>query len=272
MDLPIIDPVALQLGPISIHWYALTYLFGFIAAWLLGYWRADKSNGQWTREQVSDFLFYSYLGVILGGRIGYVMFYHLDLFFDNPLYLFRIWEGGMSFHGGFLGVLLATWLFARKSRKTLFEVGDFIVPLVPLGLGAGRIGNFINGELWGRAASADLPWAFRFPTDPQQLLRHPSQLYEFVLEGLVLFALVWWFSSKPRPTRAVSGLFVAGYGTFRFIVEFFREPDAHLGHIISWLTMGQILSAPMILIGFWLMYSAYRKPMTTLTNKKSSKH
>ncbi len=258
MDFPNFDPVAIQLGPLKIHWYALTYLFGFAAAWILGYRRADHSSS-WTRDQVSDFLFYSYLGVILGGRLGYVLFYHFDYFLADPRYLYRIWEGGMSFHGGFLGVILATWYFAKKTKKGFFDVADFIVPLVPLGLAAGRIGNFINGELWGRVASADLPWAMRFPSDPQQLLRHPSQLYEFALEGLLLFAIVWVYSSKPKPAMAVSGVFMTSYGSFRFLVEFFREPDIQLGHVISWLTMGQILSAPMVIAGIALIYYAYKR-------------
>jgi phosphatidylglycerol:prolipoprotein diacylglycerol transferase len=259
MNFPDINPIALELGPIKIHWYAVTYLAAFAFAWLLGNYRADKENSGWTREQVSDLLFYGYLGVILGGRIGYVLFYNFSAFVDDPIYLFRIWDGGMSFHGGILGVTFACWWFAKNTGKAFFDVGDFVVPLVPLGLGAGRIGNFINGELWGRAAPVDLPWAFRFPRDSQQLLRHPSQLYEFFLEGVVLFIIVWWFSSKPRPQKAVAGLFILGYGCFRFIVEFYRQPDAHLGEIISWLTMGQVLSAPMIILGIIMLVMAYKK-------------
>jgi len=219
MELPNIDPIALELGPLKIHWYAVTYLAAFAFAWLLGNYRADKKNSGWTREQVSDLLFYGYLGVILGGRVGYVFFYNFSAFLNDPIYLFRIWDGGMSFHGGILGVTLACWWFARNTQKAFFDVGDFVVPLVPLGLGAGRIGNFINGELWGRAAPVDLPWAFRFPRDGQDLLRHPSQLYEFILEGLVLFMIVWWFSSKPRPQKAVAGLFIVGYGVSAFLLN-----------------------------------------------------
>ena len=258
MDFPNIDPIALQLGPLKIHWYAITYLAAFAFAWLLGNYRADQKNSGWTREQVSDLLFYGYLGVILGGRIGYVFFYNFSEFINDPIYLFRIWDGGMSFHGGILGVTIASWWFAKSTKKAFFDVGDFVVPLVPLGLGAGRIGNFINGELWGRAAPVDLPWAFRFPRDSQNLLRHPSQLYEFILEGLVLFMIVWWFSSKPRPQKAVAGLFILGYGSFRFFVEFFRQPDAHLGKVVSWLTMGQVLSAPMIILGIIMLSMAYK--------------
>ncbi len=268
MEFPNIEPIAIQLGPLKIHWYAITYVAAFAFAWLLGNHRADKANSGWARDEVSDLLFYGYLGVILGGRIGYVLFYHLDFFFNDPLYLFRIWDGGMSFHGGILGVTFACWWFARKSSKKFFDVGDFVAPIVRLGLGAGRIGNFINGELWGRAAPADLPWAFRFPLDREQLLRHPSQLYEFLLEGLVLFIIVWWFSSKPRPQKAVAGVFLLGYGAFRFIVEFFREPDAHLGAVISWLTMGQVLSAPMIVLGVIFLTIAYRST-NTKTNSQN---
>jgi len=259
MDFPNFNPIALELGPLKIHWYAITYVAAFVMAWLLGNYRADKEHSGWNREQVSDLLFYGYLGVILGGRIGYVLFYHLDFFIQDPLYLFRVWEGGMSFHGGILGVTIACWWFAKKSNKSFFDVGDFVVPLVPLGLGAGRIGNFINGELWGRAAPIDLPWAFRFPSDQQHLLRHPSQLYEFFLEGLLLFVIVWWFTTKPRPQKAATGVFLLGYGSVRFIVEFFREPDAHLGEVLSWLTMGQVLSAPMIVLGIFMLWLAYNK-------------
>ncbi len=264
MQFPEFDPIALSIGPffgigpLQIHWYAISYLVAFAIAWFLAMSRAKKPDSGWTSEQVSDLLFYGYLGVILGGRIGYVLFYHFDFFLADPLYLFKVWNGGMSFHGGLLGVIAGVWWFARKSHKSFWHVADFVVPIVPLGLGSGRLGNFINGELWGRAAPADLPWAMRFPHDREQLLRHPSQLYEFLLEGILLFIIVWWFSNKKRPNMAVSALFLTGYGTFRFLVEFFREPDAHLGKVISWLTMGQLLSAPMIIIGIWLLYYAYK--------------
>ena len=265
MQFPDFDPIAIRIGPffgigpLQIHWYALTYLAAFAIAWFLGMKRAKKPGSGWTSEQVSDLLFYGYLGVILGGRIGYVLFYHLDYFLADPFYLFKIWDGGMSFHGGLLGVMTGVWYFARQSKKNFWNVADFTVPLVPLGLGAGRIGNFINGELWGRAAPADLPWAMRFPHDREQLLRHPSQLYEFLLEGILLFIIVWWFSGKKHPRMAVTAVFLIGYGIFRFIVEFFREPDEQLKDIMTWLTMGQTLSAPMIIFGFILLYMAYKK-------------
>lgn len=256
---PQIDPVLVEIGPLKVHWYGLMYLVGFVAALWLGTKRAKASQGQWQPNEVSDLMFYGFMGVIAGGRIGYVLFYHFDLFLANPLYLFKIWEGGMSFHGGLLGVMVALWYFARQTARPFLAVGDFVAPLVPIGLGAGRIGNFINGELWGRATTPDFPLAMIFPADPLQLPRHPSQLYEFFLEGVVLFFTLWFFSSKPRPTGLVSAMFLMGYGTFRFGVEFFREPDAHLGPIISWLTMGQLLSLPMIIAGIALAVYAVRR-------------
>lgn len=250
---PEIDPVAISLGPLQVHWYGLTYLVGFLAAWWLARQRADRLG--LTKEQVGDLLFYSAIGVILGGRLGYALFYHFDRVLADPLWLFRVWEGGMAFHGGFLGVVLAVWLFARKHKIHWLQLGDFIAPFTPIGLGLGRLGNFINGELWGRASN--VPWAMVFPgagPDP----RHPSQLYQFALEGVVLFALLWWFSRHPRPVGSVSGLFLMGYGVLRFMVEFTREPDAHLGLLLSGLSMGQLLSLPMILAGALLMHLAYR--------------
>ncbi|WP_426415010.1 prolipoprotein diacylglyceryl transferase [Aestuariirhabdus sp. LZHN29] len=255
---PNIDPVALAVGPLKIHWYGLMYLVGFVGGWWLGQYRARRSGGLWHPEQVGDLVFYIAMGVILGGRCGYVLFYNLDYFLQNPLWLFYIWEGGMSFHGGLLGVLAAMALYGRKTGKTFFQLTDFIAPLIPLGLGAGRIGNFIGGELWGRAG--DVPWAMVFPRDPLQLARHPSQLYQFALEGVVLFAVLWWFSSKPRPRMAVSGLFLLCYGSVRILVEFFREPDAQLGFVaFDWLTMGQLLSLPMVMLGGGLMLWGYRR-------------
>ena len=254
MQFPNFDPVAVSIGPLKIHWYAISYLIAFAIAWFLANKRAKLKDSGWDKEQISDMLFYGYLGVILGGRIGYVIFYHFDLFMDNPLYLFKVWEGGMSFHGGLLGVIFALWFFARKTHRSFWQVADFVTPIAPLGLGSGRIGNFINGELWGRPTSADIPWAMRFPSDNLHLLRHPSQLYEFLLEGILLFVILWVYSSKRRVEKSVSALFLICYGTFRFSVEFFREPDPQLGKVISWLTMGQILSLPMIIIGAFIFY------------------
>ena len=254
---PDIDPIAFSLGPISVRWYGLMYLAAFAAALFLGNLRAKKSNGLWHPDQIGDLVFYGAIGVILGGRFGYVFFYNFDYFLSNPLWLFKLWEGGMAFHGGLLGVLVAMWLYGRSQGKNFFQVTDFIAPMVPLGLGFGRLGNFIGGELWGRASDAS--WAMVFPNDPSQLARHPSQLYQFFLEGIVLFSLLWWFSAKPRPRMAVSGLFLLIYGLARFAVEFFREPDAQLGFIaFDWLTMGQLLSTPMIILGIGMMIWAYK--------------
>lgn len=273
---PDIDPVALSLGPFAIHWYGLMYLVGFAAAWLLGRWRAGLPRSSWTRDMVDDVVFYSVIGTIAGGRLGYMLFYGFDQILANPLNLLKVWEGGMSFHGGLIGVLIALWLFSRKYRLGFFSVGDFVAPLVPLGLFAGRIGNFINGELWGHATS--LPWGMRLPCErfpqycaglPSEALwsapLHASQLYEAALEGLLLFAVLWWFSSRPRPVMAVSGLFLLLYGIFRFAVEFVRLPDAHLGYLaFDWLTMGQLLSLPMIIAGALLLALAYlRRDATT---------
>jgi phosphatidylglycerol:prolipoprotein diacylglycerol transferase len=252
---PQIDPIAIQLGPLAIRWYGLMYLIAFLAFWWLGRRRA-RQTGLLQAQQVDDLLFYGALGVILGGRLGYVFFYGFEQLLADPLYLVRIWQGGMSFHGGLLGVLVAAWLFGRKHGLGFFGVTDFIAPLVPLGLGAGRVGNFINGELWGRVS--DAPWAMVF-AHAGPLPRHPSQLYEAFLEGLVLFLLLWFYSAKPRPRMAVSGLFLVGYGAARTAVEFAREPDAHLGYLASgWLTMGMLLSVPMVLVGAVLMGLAYR--------------
>lgn len=255
---PNIDPVAFSLGPLSVRWYGLMYLAAFAAALFLGNLRAKKSRGLWHQDQIADIVFYGAIGVVLGGRLGYVLFYNFDYFLKDPLWLFRIWEGGMAFHGGLIGVLVAMWIYGRSLGKNFFQVTDFIAPIVPLGLGFGRLGNFIGGELWGRASDAS--WAMVFPTDPNQLPRHPSQLYQFALEGIVLFSLLWWFSSKPRPRMAVSGMFLLIYGAARFIVEFFREPDSQLGFIaFDWLTMGQLLSTPMIILGALMMVRGYKK-------------
>jgi len=260
LTFPNIDPVLLELGPLKVRWYGLMYLIGFLFAMWLANRRADKPDSGWTRDQVSDLLFYGFLGVILGGRIGYVLFYQTQRLFDDPLYLFQIWTGGMSFHGGLLGVILALTWFARKNRKPFLEVGDFVAPLIPVGLGMGRLGNFINGELWGR--TTDVPWAMVFPAiEAKGLPRHPSQLYEFALEGVLLLVLLLWFARKPRSPGAVGGLFLAGYGCARFTVEFFREPDGHLGLLGAGMSMGQWLSTPMIVIGLWLMM---RRPKATV--------
>jgi len=253
---PEINPVALDLGPLKVHWYGLTYLIGFVGAYFLMNYRAKKT-GEFTQEQVSDLVFWGALGVILGGRFGYVLFYNFNHFLSDPLSLFAIWEGGMSFHGGMLGVMISLTLYGRKINKTFFELMDFVVPVVPIGLGAGRVGNFIGGELWGRVT--DVPWAMVFPR-ADEFPRHPSQLYQFALEGVALFLIVWFFSSKPRPRMVVSGIFLASYGVFRFVVEFARQPDSHIGFLYGdWLTMGQVLSTPMILIGIAFMVIGYKK-------------
>lgn len=255
---PAINPVALDLGFVQIHWYGLMYLIGIGGAWWLAARRLAAFDPRWTRDTLSDLVFWVAMGVILGGRLGYVLFYDLSSYLANPALILQVWKGGMSFHGGFIGVLLATAWFARRQGKTFFELMDFIAPLVPIGLGAGRIGNFINAELWGKAS--DLPWAMVFPTDPMQLARHPSQLYQFALEGLALFVILWIYTRKPRPTMAVSGLFALCYGVFRFIVEFVRVPDAQLGYLaFDWLTMGQILCLPMMAVGIFLMVCAYKR-------------
>jgi len=253
---PNIDPVAFSLGPVKIHWYGIMYLVAFGAAWWLGNLRAKRSNGAWTKEHISDVVFYGALGTVLGGRIGYTMFYGLEGFLNNPVSIFYIWQGGMSFHGGLIGVMIAMWLFGRKTGRTFFQVMDFIAPLVPLGIAAVRFANFINGELWGHVT--DVPWGMVFPTGGPEP-RHPSQLYEMFLEGIVLFVIVWLFSAKPRPRMAVSGVFALGYGCFRFLVEFVRQPDAHIGFLaFGWVTMGQVLSLPLILLGMVLLILAYR--------------
>ncbi|MBE0439016.1 MAG: prolipoprotein diacylglyceryl transferase [Gammaproteobacteria bacterium] len=252
---PQIDPVALSLGPIQVHWYGLMYLSGFIAAWWLGKIRATRFG--WTATQVEDMLFYGAIGVIIGGRLGYALFYDLANTIANPFNIVKVWQGGMSFHGGLIGVLLAFGWFSRKTGKTYFEISDFIAPLVPLGLFFGRIGNFINGELWGKVS--DVPWAMVFPAGGP-LARHPSQLYQACLEGLALFIILWIFSARPRPAGAISGLFLIAYAVFRFLIEFVRVPDQQYGYFWSdWLTMGQILSLPMMLAGIIIVVIAYRR-------------
>lgn len=257
---PNIDPVAVQIGPLKVHWYGIMYLIGFGAGWWLGVMRAKRPGSGWKPTEIGDLLFYIALGVILGGRLGYVLFYNLSEYLKHPLEIFYIWTGGMSFHGGLIGVLVAMTLYARHTQRSWLAVTDFIAPLVPIGLGAGRIGNFINQELWGKVT--DLPWGMVFRTGGP-LPRHPSQLYEFALEGVALFVILWLYSAKPRPTGAVSGLFLICYGTFRFIVEFVRLPDTPLGYLaFDWLTMGQVLSVPMVIAGTVLFAQAFRSNNT----------
>lgn len=254
---PDIDPVAIALGPITVHWYGLTYLGGLAFAWWLARHRAAQPHTPLQRHQVDDLIFYAAVGIVIGGRLGYTLFYGVDRLMGDPLWLFRVWEGGMAFHGGFLGVLVAMTLFARQHRIDAGRLLDFVAPLAPVGLALGRLGNFIGQELWGR--SADIPWAMIFPRDPLALARHPSQLYQFALEGCLLFILLLWFSRQSRPPWAVSGVFLMGYGLFRFLAEFFREPDAHIGFdAMGWMTRGQLLCVPMLMAGTWLLYRAYR--------------
>lgn len=250
INFPAFNPIAISLGPIKIYWYGIMYLVGFSAAWGLAQYRAKQQLTSLTKNQVTDLIFYCALGAVLGGRLGYILFYDLAGFFANPLFLFEIWKGGMSFHGGFLGVLMALYFYGRGIHIPYLKLTDFIAPLVPLGLAAGRIGNFINGELWGRPTN--LPWGMVFP-HAGPFPRHPSQLYEFLLEGILLFSILWLYSSKARPTGKISGLFLLVYAGCRIFVEFFRQPDPQLGFIaFGWLTMGQLLSLPMFLLGAWL--------------------
>lgn len=259
---PDFNPVALQIGPVAVHWYGLMYLFGFAMVWVLGRHQIKKGDTDLSTRNLEDLIFYCVLGVVAGGRLGYILFYKPAEYLADPLKIFYVWEGGMAFHGGLIGVVVALYVFARKHQRSLLEIGDFIAPLIPLGLGAGRLGNFINGELWGRPS--DLPWAMVFPYAGDGIPRHPSQLYEMALEGLLLFALLWWFSRKPRPTGQVSGLFLAGYGTFRFMVEFTREPDHFLGLLIGNLSMGQLLSLPMVVVGLILLFRPAKTPSREL--------
>lgn len=289
LKFPEIDPVMFSIGPVSLHWYGMMYLVGFVFALWLANRRAAKPNSGWNKNEVETLLYVGFVGVFIGGRLGYVLFYNLPVFLNDPLYLFKVWDGGMSFHGGLIGVICAMIWFAKRTKRKFFQVADFVAPLIPFGLGLGRIGNFINGELWGRV-TLDTPWAFLFPTsrsadlqlvaqDPTTLLpiiqeygvlpRHPSQLYEMLLEGVVLFIILNIFVHKSRPVGSVSGLFLIGYGAFRIIVEFFRQPDAQLG-LFGGVSMGQILSIPMILLGIIFMVWAYRQDKKTAQNPTSA--
>ena len=256
---PQFDPVVFSLGPLAVRWYGLMYVVGFVAFVSLGKWRVRHGLGNEMSEQdVDDLLLYGVLGVILGGRLGYVLFYKPEYYLAHPLEVLQIWAGGMSFHGGFLGVLLAVAIFSWRRKKRVIATWDFIAPLVPIGLGAGRLGNFINGELPGRPT--DLPWGMWFPqVDREAVARHPSQLYQFALEGMLLFALLWWFARKPRPMAATSGVFLIGYGAFRFLAEFTRQPDDFLGLLALGFSMGQWLSLPMVLAGIAMLAWAYRR-------------
>lgn len=258
---PEIDPVALSLGPLSIHWYGLMYLAGFALFYFYGSWLAKKTE-RWNSEMVSDFLFYGAVGVILGGRLGYILFYDFTHYLEAPLDVLKVWQGGMSFHGGLIGVSTAMFLYARKVKMQVLEVADFVAPLVPFGLFFGRIGNFINGELWGRVTDSPLGMLVFDPQLNQMVAKYPSQLLEALLEGVVLFIILALYTKKPRPLGSVAGLFLVLYGVFRSFVEFYRVPDQQLGYLLfDWVTMGQILSLPMILIGLGLMFYTRFKPV-----------
>ena len=273
---PQFDPVALALGPIKVHWYGLTYLAAFLLFWGLARlrlrqspWRERVAQGQWSHQTIDDLLFYGVLGVVLGGRVGYCLFYKPDYYLVHPLEILQVWQGGMSFHGGMLGVILAMAWFAHRQGVSWLTITDFIAPCVPTGLAAGRVGNFINGELWGRMADASLPWAMVFPQSGSPLPRHPSQIYQFLLEGMLLFAVLWWLARKPRPLGWTSGAFLIGYGVLRFSAEYFREPDAFLGLLAAGLSMGQWLCVPMVLAGVGLMAWSLRREPHTINHGRS---
>lgn len=256
---PQFDPIALQLGPLAIRWYGLMYLIAFAAFYFLGRRRLATAHpgspiARLQSKDLEDVLFYGVLGVVAGGRLGYVLFYKPAYYLQHPLEALAIWQGGMSFHGGLVGVLIACAIFARRRGLKFLDLMDFVAPLVPLGLAAGRMGNFINGELWGRIT--DVPWGMVFPQSGSSEPRHPSQLYQFLGEGLLLFAILWWYSSRPRPTGAVSGVFLIGYGVLRFLAEFAREPDDFLGLVLGPFSMGQLLCVPMVAAGIWLVMRA----------------
>jgi phosphatidylglycerol:prolipoprotein diacylglycerol transferase len=249
---PNFDPVAVRLGPLAIHWYGLMYLCAFALAWFLAQFRVKRYQLAWTSQDIEDLIFYAAVGVIVGGRLGYMLFYSQGRWWVDPWSIFKIWEGGMSFHGGLLGVMLALAWFARHTQRSFWTVMDFTAPIVPLGLALGRWGNFMNGELWGRVT--DMPWGMIFPEADGQT-RHPSQLYELGLEGIMLFMLVWWYASKPRRVGQISGVFLMGYACARILVEFFRQPDVQWGYLAwNWLTMGQLLSLPFLLLGVYLVW------------------
>jgi phosphatidylglycerol:prolipoprotein diacylglycerol transferase len=253
---PQFDPVALKLGPLALHWYGLMYLVAFASFFILARMRTQQAGflpphvkTPWTSRDVEDMLFFGVLGVVIGGRLGYCFFYKPGYYLANPLDILKVWSGGMAFHGGLLGVIVAEAWFAKSRGRSLLEVADFVAPCVPLGLAAGRMGNFINGELWGRAADATLPWAMVFPQSGTAFARHPSQLYQFLLEGLALFAISWLYGRKARKPGQVAAVFLMGYGVFRFIVEYFREPDSFLGLLALNMSMGQWLCVPMMAFG-----------------------
>ncbi|MFT5419814.1 MAG: phosphatidylglycerol:prolipoprotein diacylglycerol transferase [Candidatus Endobugula sp.] len=267
---PNIDPVAISVGSLKVHWYGIMYLLAFAAAWLIAWKRAALPSSPLQRTQIEDLIVYGALGVVLGGRFGYVVLYNFETWMRDPLWLFRVWEGGMAFHGGLLGVILAIFFYCRRIKIPFSASLDFIAPLVPIGLGLGRLGNFIGQELWGRAT--DVSWGMVFPRDPEQLVRHPSQLYQAFLEGVVLFIIVYWFSRKPRPRLAVGSVFLIFYGIFRFAIEFVRQPDDHIKTLIfGWMTRGQLLTIPMIVVGvavlFWAYYS--QKESAAVNNEAS---
>src|SRR5690554_5027884 len=252
---PDFDPIALTVGPLTIHWYGVMYLCAFVSAWLIALHRAARPQAVISRAQVENLVTYGAFGVILGGRFGYVMFYNFEYWTSDPLWLFRIWEGGMSFHGGLIGVIVAMFIYANRIQVSYISLMDFVAPLVPLGLGFGRLGNFIGQELWGRPT--DSAWGMIFPKDPDQLARHPSQLYQALLEGGVVFAIIFWFSKNPRPRGAVCGLFLIVYGVFRFLIEFVRERAQGIGLMVGWMSRGQLLSLPLVVLGLPLLMLAY---------------